>query len=160
MGWTKGDFVTAALEEIGYAAYIYDLMPEQAESVMRALDAMMADWNSQGIYCGYPMPGSINSSNLSTPTNVQDAAYRAIYKNLAIEICPRFGKTASQDLIISAKRGYNALLNNVSHPIERQFPCNVPAGAGNKPWRNANYQYLPTPHENLSDGDKANLDLD
>ena len=56
MGWTKRQFIEQAFEEIGLAAYVFDLTPEQLQSALRRLDAMMAGWNTNGIRIGWPMP--------------------------------------------------------------------------------------------------------
>ena len=47
MGYTKRQFVTAALEEIGLASYVFDLQPEQLQSALRRLDAMISEWNGK-----------------------------------------------------------------------------------------------------------------
>lgn len=49
MSWTKRQFMTAAFEEIGLAAYVYDLTPEQMQSAVKRMDAMIAGWNSNGV---------------------------------------------------------------------------------------------------------------
>ena len=41
MGYSKRQFVAAAFEEIGLASYAFDLQPQQFESALRRLDAMM-----------------------------------------------------------------------------------------------------------------------
>jgi hypothetical protein len=46
MGWTKRQFITQAFEEIGLAAYVFDLTTEQLQSALRRMDAMVAGWNS------------------------------------------------------------------------------------------------------------------
>ena len=56
MGYKKRQFISAAFEEIGLASYVFDLQPEQLQSALRRLDAMMADWNAKGIRLGYPAP--------------------------------------------------------------------------------------------------------
>jgi hypothetical protein len=58
MGYSKRQFISAAFEEIGLASYVFDLQPEQLQSAMRRLDAMMADWNGKGIRLGYPLPSA------------------------------------------------------------------------------------------------------
>ena len=42
MGYSKRQFVEAAFEEVGLAAYAFDIQPQQLESALRRLDAMMA----------------------------------------------------------------------------------------------------------------------
>lgn len=153
MGWTKRDFVVQAFEEIGYASYIYDAMPEQLESVLRALDAMMATWNAKGIRIGYPLPSSPNDSSLNEETNVPDAANEAVYLNLACRIGPRFGKTLQQESKQAAKDAYDALLIKLAMPIKMQYPQTLPSGAGNKPWRTNYRPYLNKPEDPLLSGE-------
>ena len=86
MGWTKGDFITAAYDEIGYANYIYDLSPEMLSAALRKLDSMMSTWDAIGIHVGYPIPSSPSSSDLSEETGVPIAAIEAITLNLAIRL--------------------------------------------------------------------------
>jgi len=132
MGWTKRQFVEQAFGEVGLAAYVYDLTPEQLQAAMRRLDAMMAAWNGKGIRLGYPLPGSPQDADLDTQTSVPDAANEAIYSNLAVRLGPGFGKAISPDLKSIAKSGYDLLLARATLPPEQQFPGTMPAGAGSK----------------------------
>ena len=59
MGYTKEQFVIGGFEEIGFASYAYDLQPEQLNTALRRLDAMLAEWYGKGIRIGYPMPRRI-----------------------------------------------------------------------------------------------------
>ena len=158
MSLTKGQLVSFALEEIGYAAYVYDLMPEQLDSVLRSLDAMMASWNANGIYVGYPLSDPQNSS-LTTNTGITDAANEAIYLNLAIRICSRFGKTASSELKQTAKAAYDSLIIWATTPQEMQFSRNLPTGAGNKPWMRVNTSAYVKQHDNLNVADSSDLNF-
>lgn len=92
MGYSKLQFVQAAFEEIGLAAYVFDLQPQQIESALRRLDAMMADWNGKGIRLAYPIPSSPENSNINAETGVPDSANEAIITNLAIRLAPSYGK--------------------------------------------------------------------
>lgn len=49
MGWTKRDYVTAAMEEIGLGSYTFDIAPEHEQMALRRLDAMVAEWSARGI---------------------------------------------------------------------------------------------------------------
>jgi hypothetical protein len=135
MGYSKRQFVAAAFEEIGLASYVFDLQPEQLQSALRRLDAMMADWNGKGIRLGYPLPGSPQDSDLDEPTLVPDSANQAILTNLAIRIAPSYGKVVMPETKAVAKDSYNTLLQRATMPPEQQLPATMPAGAGNKPWR-------------------------
>ena len=135
MGYSKRQFVSAALEEIGLASYAFDMQPQQLESALRRLDAMMADWNAKGIRLGYPIPSSPQDSDLDEQTNVPDSSNEAIYTNLAIKLAPSYGKQVMPDTKATAKESYNTLLSRAAMPMEQQLPSTMPAGAGNKPWR-------------------------
>lgn len=157
MSWTKRQFVEQAFEEIGAATYVFDLEPEQLQTALKRLDAMMATWNSEGIRVGYPIPSSPEDSDLDTETAVPDAANEAIYTNLAIKLAPTIGKTVPAETRMSARLAYQQLLARTTKPVEAQLH-NLPMGQGNKPWRNR--EYLPEPTDSLAVGDDALLDLE
>jgi hypothetical protein len=154
MGWTKRDFIAQAFEEIGLAAYVFDLTPEQLQSALRRLDAMMANWNANGIRVGWPMPSSPNLSELDTDTNVPDVANEAIYLNLGIRLAPGFGKVIAPETKTEADAAYSNLLNHTAAPVpERQLPNTLSRGAGTKPWRSYNgNQFVRTPTDPLEAG--------
>lgn len=160
MGWTKRQFVVQAFEEIGLASYVFDLGPEQMESALRRLDSMMATWNSKGIRLGYPIPSSPQDSNLDAETGVPDSANEAIYLNLGIRLAPSFGKTVSADTKATAKMAYDNLLSSAAMPMEQQMPANMPAGAGNKPWRNTDNPFLTPPVDPLLAGQDGPIEFD
>lgn len=162
MGWTKRQFVEQAFEEIGLAAYVYDLTPEQLQSALRRLDAMMAGWGANSIRIGWPMPSTPDASDLDADTKVPDVANEAIYLNLALRMAPGFGKVLSPDTKADADAAYSNLLNQTAAPTpERQFPNTLPRGAGTKPWRSFNSnQFVKTPDDPLLAGEDNQLNFD
>lgn len=158
MSWTKKQFVLRAFSEIGYASYIYDLMPEQLNEGLIRLDAMIATWNGQGIRIGYPLSDSPDNSDINSLTNVPDKANEAIYTNLAVRLGPPFGKTVSQETKQAANLSYKALLAIPSMPISQQYPDTLPSGAGNKTWR-TNNQPFATTDDSLEAGPDQNIDF-
>jgi hypothetical protein len=96
MSYKKRQFISAAFEEIGLASYVFDLQPEQLQSALRRLDAMMADWNAKGIRLGYPLPSSPQDSDLDEDTLVPDSAYEAIICSLGHQAGPKL-RQASDD---------------------------------------------------------------
>ena len=146
MSWTKGQFVTAAFEEIGISSYNYDLQPEMLELALKRLDAMIGTWNARGIRLAYPIQANPDNADLSETTNVPDSANEAIYLNLAIRIAPVFGKVVSQDLKQAAFQAYSAMQTKTPVIPEMQFNQTIPAGAGNK-WRR-NYSPMLRKPEN------------
>jgi hypothetical protein len=132
MSYTKRQFTTAALEELGLASYVFDASPEQLQSALRRLDGLMAEWNGMGIRLGYPLPSSPDDSDLDEKTGVPDWANDAIICNLACRIAPSYGKQTLPATMASANRGLNAILSRFAGPIEKQLPAGMPLGAGNK----------------------------
>ena len=152
MGYSKRQFVAAAFEEIGLASYVFDLQPEQLQSAMRRIDAMMADWNGKGIRLGYPLPNSPQDSDLDEPTLVPDWANEAIITNGAVRHAPGYGKVVMPETKAVAKDSYNTLLQRATMPPEQQLPATMPAGAGNKPWRVYDNPFIRPPVDPVDAG--------
>ena len=158
MGWTKRDFIAQAYEEIGLAQSVFDLSPEQLQSALRKLDAMMATWNARGLRLGYPLPSSPGDSELTTDTEVPDRANEAIYTNLAIRLASAVGRPVSDDLKRTAKQAYDALVYvKASDTPARQMPSGMPAGAGHK---RVDQPFLDPPEDAIDVGADGELDLD
>ena len=132
MSYTKRQFVLAAFEEIGKASHVFDLQPEDLQSALKRLDAMIAKWQGQGIKLGYPMPTSPELSDLDTETNAPDSANETIITSLAIRLAPSFGKTVTRETKTTAKQGYDILLAKAAVPPKMNFPMTLPVGAGNR----------------------------
>lgn len=131
-GYTKRQFIEKAFEEIGYASYVYDLEPEQLESALFKLDAMVATWNSVGIKLNYPLPESPGNSDLDQSSNVPDLANEAVIFNLAVKLAPSIGKVISPDTKKSARSAYLRMLTRFASPQQMKFPNTLIAGAGNR----------------------------
>lgn len=160
MGWSKRQYVEQAFTEIGLAGYIFDITPEELNTALRQLDSMMAAWNAKGIRLGWPMPSSPQNSDLDDPTEITDAASEAIYCGLAVRIAPTFGKAVGGQTQFLAKQAYDQLLSLASVPPEKQLPRSMPAGAGNKPWRNNNGPFIFPPADPLLAGPDSEIEFD
>jgi hypothetical protein len=158
MSYTKRQFVEEAFAELGMANYTFDLQPQQLDTALRRLDAMMATWNAKGIRLGYPLPSSPQDSDLDTETQVPDSANEAIVANLAIRIAPQYGKTVAIDTRTTAKLGYDTLLARATFPLEQQFPRTLPLGAGQKPWR-YDTPFMPGPVDPVLAGPDGPIEL-
>lgn len=158
MSWTKREFVLQAFAEIGLPAYVYDLQPEQLQTALNRLDSMMATWNADGLRIGYPLSSSPSTTDLDQDSGVPDAANEAIYLNLAIRIASSVGKTPSDDLRRSAWTAYNSLCGMFAEVPQRLRPSDVPAGAGNKPWRVYGDPFLSPSPEPLTTGKDGDLE--
>lgn len=158
MSYTKRQFVSLAFDEIGLAEYNFDLQPEQLQSAVRKLDAMIASWNGKGIRLRYPLTSSPENTSLNTETEVPDYANEAIYLNLAIRIAPSFGKVVSNETKADAKAAYQVVLQRTQAPAEMQL-TNLPRGAGNKPWRYTGNEFLAPPTDELESGPEGDFNF-
>lgn len=145
MSWTKRQLIEEAYSELGLADYVFDLQPEDLQSALRKMDAMIARWSGKGVKIRYPLPGSPENSELDTETNMPDAAAMAVYLGLALLIAPGLGKIPAPDTKKAAKSAYKDLSTFTSFIPERQYPSKFPAGEGNKPYRYTNRTFLPRP---------------
>lgn len=159
MGFTKRQFVYAALEEIGMASYVFDMSPEDLERGLRRLDTMMAEWNGKGIRLGYPIPGSPQDSDLDELSEVPDSANEAIITNLGIRLAPSYGKTVSPDTKFIAKQAYNTVLARATFPPKMQLPTSMPSGAGNKPLSGNQSTYLLPAAEDIDAGPDSSSNI-
>jgi hypothetical protein len=134
MGWTKRQFVLQAFRKAGLAAVVFDLEPDQLQSAMVDMDAMVGTWYAKGIRIGYPLPQSPQNADLDQATGVPGEANEAIYLNLSIRIAPDFGKIIAPEVKIAAKLAYDVLIAKAAMPGKQQMPSAMPQGAGNKAW--------------------------
>lgn len=161
MGWTKREFIAQAYEEIGLASYVYDLTPEQQNSALKRLDAMMATWDGNGITVGWMMPSTPDSSDIDFKTNVPDVANEAIYSNLAVRLSAAFGKVPSAELKALAANSYKTLASFMIKDIpQRQMPSTMPHGAGDKPQIGFSNQFFSTPNDQLAAGNDNIITLE
>lgn len=159
MGISKRQLCIGALEEIGLASYIFDMPADALESVLRRLDAMMAEWNAKGLRLGFPLPASPQDSDLDEETDTPDASWEAIITNLALRVAPMFGREPQRFTQVTAKRSYDAIMAKAAMPPEMQLPGTMPAGAGNKPWV-WDDAFLQPPVDRVQVGPDANLEFD
>lgn len=131
MAWTKLDVIRQAYSEIGKASHDFDLQPDELQSALRQLDAMLAMWSgTQGIRIGFA--GGDGFGDLDVNTEVPTWAVEAIYYNLALRLAPSFGKTPNPVTTLNAKVALDALrVRNVT-PATRRLSGY--GGAGNSEW--------------------------
>ena len=157
MSWTKHQLVSQALEEIGYAGYIYDIDSNILTSIMSRLDAMLGMWNTLGIVTGYPLISGRSTGSLEDDTCLEDGAIAAVYLNLAIAIAPMFGKTIQPETKQAAKVAYTALTSKLAMPNEMNKTDGLPKGAGNKQYSRFNF-YQPD-QQKVSTGTGTTIEL-
>lgn len=126
MTWKKRQLVTQAFEEIGLASYVFDLTPEQLQSAVARMDAMVHSWEANGVRIGYSAV-----SDLDEDSGIVDGANEAVYLNLAVRLAPSYGKVLPNETKASARAAYVSLANRSACPVpEMQFPTTLPLGGG------------------------------
>lgn len=155
--WTKRQLIEHAFEELGLSAYVYDLSPQQMQSALESMDALLASWNGQGVRIGYNGSARPTVDDLDDPAGVPDWAHEAIYLRLAIRLAPRFGKQVAPALADNAKQAYDVVLKRVAFPPEMQMPV-MPAGAGHRGFLQTSREFL-APENRLTIGPDNELEL-
>ena len=131
MSWTKKQLIDAAFTEIGLQNYAYDMEPEDIQSAITTMDAMIAGWNME---LSYTMSGSPSTSNGNQLSGLPIWANQAVYLNLAVEICPRYGKIAPRELVVNAKKALVSVQTKCATIPVRNWDRTLPVGQGNKPY--------------------------
>lgn len=153
MPWTKLDIIRQAYSEIGKADYEFDLNPEELQSALRQLDAMMAMWGgTQGIRIGFS--GGNGFGDVDQEAEVPMWAAEALYYNLAIRLAPSFGKTPSPITLINAQAAMDAVRVRSVQPRPRRIEGY--AGAGNSWWGAA---AMPVEADRIAIGPDNTLDI-
>lgn len=145
MSYTKQELINSALSKIGISNYNFDIQPEQYQDCLQELDNMMASWLAFDINIGYPIPTTATGSNLNDDSLVSENYIAAITYNLALNICPMFGKNPSMITIKNANTYYKDLIRDTSVINEIQLDRTI-YGQGNKSYQN-NSIFLDIPTE-------------
>lgn len=153
MSWTKKQLLDAAFTEIGLINYTYDMEPEDIQSAIVSMDAMVAEWN---MALSYNLSDNPSASNQNQASGLPIWANSAVYLSLAISLCPRYGKVASRELTVNASRALSAVKTKCATIPVRQFDKTLPVGAGNKPWIGVAPEFFQ-PTDPLTDDNGANL---
>lgn len=161
MSWTKKQLVEQAFEEIGLAAYVFNLKPAQLQRAVRRMDAMIAAWGADGIRINYALPANPQDTNIDADSGIPDWAAQGVYLNLGVALGPGYGKVIGADTKAAANKAYSSLASNCAYPVpQRQMPGTMPAGAGNKPWRGNNSDpFITPPRPHLDAGPDAEIDF-
>lgn len=103
------------------------LEADEFQDTIFALNNYMTAQAANGINLGYTIV-----SNLADTITVPAGALQGIISNVAIEMAPDFGMTASAELIRSARLGLRAMRNLGTSLNSTQLPSTLPIGSGNE----------------------------
>lgn len=137
MAWTKGQIVAEAFAELGLGSFAYSIQPEDQQTALRRLRALMQQWNESGIVTGFTLADSVAEEAASDASGINEGYIRGVICSLAVEIAPNYGKNASVQTMMAARQG-KALMRRATVVVPDRIldTAAIPAGAGNKlGWR-------------------------
>jgi len=127
----KRYIIDMAFSEIGLSGYVFDQEDEERQEALHKLDGYMAMLKNQGVVIGYNFPASNSVSDLDDESGLPNYAEMAIWQQLALRLCPAYGKTASQILVSSAHQAKAHLMSFIAVIPSTRYPTTLPIGRGN-----------------------------
>lgn len=140
---TKRQLIEMALEECSLSGYEFDITPEETFSLLRRLDAMMAQWVAEGINLNYNFPDTFGGGDLEDYSGIPDAAIQGTTLNLAFAKAPTMRKSLSAETRARFNTSMSAIRTMSAKIPEMGWARGTPAGAGNRRWFYRN-GYMPT----------------
>lgn len=132
---TKSNIVNDAFGELGLSSYVFTLQPEDLNLALTRLEALVAELDVAGIELNWSYAADVSSVSGNVEVDIPPYAYSGIVAQLAINLASSFGKVPSPTTLISAKKGYEAMLAVSALPYPIASNRYVPLGSGNKGWR-------------------------
>lgn len=141
--WSKGQVATRAFGMIGLAAYVFDLTAEQKAEALQLFSMMMAEWlDSLGCDLSYAAPATVDGDAWGEASGIPDACVNAVAANLALALCPGYGKTPSAETKRIAVAGLISIQAKCAVLRERELTSTTPTGAGNR-WFGRTQNFFP-----------------
>ena len=131
---TKALILDLMFEECGRAGYEFDRTSSEDASALRRLDALMSEWQAQGIYLNYNFPAVLGQSQPTDAAGVPDAVVNTVALAGALRIAPGMGKTLSPETRKALADGIAFVRAETATIPSALFPRTTPSGLGNKPW--------------------------
>lgn len=128
----KRYLIDMAFSEIGLSGYVFDQDAEERQEALHKLDGYMAMLKNQGVNIGYNFPLTNEVSDLDDESGLPDYAEMAIWQQVALRLCPAYGKTASQILVSSAHQAKAHLMSFIATIPATRYPTTLPIGRGNR----------------------------
>lgn len=143
MAWTKGDIAKQAFAEMGLAAYVFDLTPDELIGAVQRLDMLMGTLNRRGVRLGYAMSSSAAGADPATDSGLPDEVIEGVVAMLSCRLAPGYGKTVSEDTKATAREARDSMLAKAVDIPSMQMPPTMPMGAAYK--RRPTRPFYPQP---------------
>jgi hypothetical protein len=132
MSWTKGQLITEAFGELTLALHDFDITPEETQSALRRLEALLGTWAGKGLTLGYRFASSPDHVDANEDSGLPLYAIETTFLHLAERIAAGKGKQLSLTTRATARDGFDRLLRAAAFPPAQQVPAGMPLGAGHK----------------------------
>lgn len=141
---TKGDILQMAREACATAGYDFEATPEEDQSQLRQLDAMMAEWeDNEGIVLGFNYAGN-GYGAINEDSGIPRGALSAVASSLAMRLAPTMGKSMAAEAKAALGRSMGTLRAKYCAIPPMQMGRNTPRGAGNRGWSGIGTSYFVT----------------
>lgn len=129
--FTKIDTVQSAYSQLRISGLTVDPTPEDTLLALTRLEDMMALWYGLNVCLNYQFE---DVPDPTTEHGVERKHHYTMATNLAVMLCPDFGKDVPPLLHTKASTSYNATSSMVavSKLREVSYPSRMPRGAGNR----------------------------
>lgn len=132
-GTPKRNLIELAFEECGSAGYEFERTPDEINSALRELNAMMYEWPFNLL--GYEQ-AAYGTGDPANPSGIPNDAISAVAKMLALRICPKMGATQSPESKAALSRSMLLLQSQYATIPSLSLGNDTVSGAGNR-WRSA-----------------------
>ncbi len=151
MSYRKRDIINQAHAEIGLGSYAFDAQPEELQDALMRLNALMAEWSSEGAGTGWPSVNMPLADDLDSDSNLPIDAVKGVICALAVDLAPSFGKTPMPTTVLSATRGKRLMVRkNTEVPQMAMLATAIPLGAG---WKEIGIINLPASDSDIEEGE-------
>jgi hypothetical protein len=130
---TKAALLDMIFEECGRAGYEFDRSPGEDASALRRVDAMMAEWQAEGMALAYNFPAVFGTGQPTDVLGIPDSAINTVAAWAAFRIAPGMGKTISSETRKAMADGKAFLRAETSTIPCAQLPRNTARGSGQYP---------------------------
>jgi hypothetical protein len=152
-GVSKASLIEGAYEYCGLNGFEFERTPEEMVTGLRHLNAMMAEWQADGIDLGFDFP-TYGQGLLEEPSGVPDSACSVIHAMLAQRLASGLGATLGQQAQAVLAKSYQGLRSRAAAtPPSIQSPYRIPTNADRH--NNVSRTPVPTSIEDIDPGDLA-----
>lgn len=138
----KVDIVNRAAEELRISGLTTNPTPNEVVSFVGRLDELMAQYQNDGLDCGYFFPSEYGESDVNDDSGLEMWMVRPVSMMLAYDIASSFGAAKAQAIDYQKViKAMDSLSNGLVEVEGAKYPNTLPTGGANQYQRNDCYFY-------------------